>query len=232
MDHNIGHFVIENANYISIFIIALSASFSHCLGMCGGIVIAYSRIGVQSRAKRFASHFIYGFGRITTYMIIGAISAFLGSGIAVSQSTKGGVFIIIGFIMMLFGIFFLLNPKVLAFFEINIINNRIFKKLFSYFLSKNNLSSFYFLGLLNGAIPCGIVYFFALSASVSGGIFNGAIVMFIFGIATLVPMVLFGLFNSFLSSIKYRNIMNKIFGILILIFGVWTIIKGFRILFS
>ena len=102
----------------------------------------------------------------------------------------------------------------------------------SYFLNKNNLSSLYLLGLLNGAIPCGIVYFFALSASVSGGVLNGAIVMFVFGIATLVPMVLFGLFNSLLSSIKYRNFMNKIFCILIAIFGAWTIVKGFRILFA
>ena len=223
---------MNNIDLISLFVIAITASFGHCIGMCGGIVIAYSRILLKSRFKRFASHFVYGFGRITTYMILGAISAFLGSTIVVSQSTKGGVFIIIGFIMILFGILFLLSPKVLALFEVNIANNRIFKKLFSYFLSKNTLTSFYLLGLLNGAIPCGIVYFFVLSASVSGGIFSGAIIMLVFGIATLVPMVLFGLFNSFLSSIKYRKVMNTIFCILIVFFGAWTIFKGFRILFS
>lgn len=223
---------MNNIDLVSLFVIALSASFGHCIGMCGGIVMAYSRINLKNRFERFASHFVYGFGRITTYMIIGAISAFLGSGISASQSTKGGFFIIIGFVMMLFGILFLLSPKALAFFEINIANNRIFKKLFSYFLNKNNLSSLYLLGLLNGAIPCGIVYFFALSASVSGGVLNGAIVMLVFGMATLVPMVLFGLFNSLLSNIKYRNFMNKIFCILIAIFGAWTIVKGFRILFA
>lgn len=223
---------MSNIDLISLFFIALSASFGHCIGMCGGIVMAYSRIQLQNNISSIASHFIYGFGRITTYMIIGAISAFLGSGITISQSAKGGFFIIIGFIMVLFGILFLLRPKVLALFEINIANSRIFKKIFSFALSRNNLFSFYLIGLLNGAIPCGVVYFFALSASVSGSLVNGASIMLVFGIATLIPMVLFGLFNSFLSSIKYRSIMNKILCVLIVLFGVYTIIKGFRILFS
>ncbi len=223
---------MSNIDLVSLFLIALSASFGHCIGMCGGIVIAYSRIELSNKFYKMASHFIYGFGRITTYMVIGSISAFLGTGIAVSQSTKGGFFIIIGFIMVLFGILFLLNPKVLALFEINIANSQIFKKIFSFVLTKSNLYSFYFIGLLNGLIPCGIVYFFALSASVSGNVINGAIVMLVFGIATLIPMVLFGLFNSFLSSIRYRSIMNKILCILIVLFGIYTIIKGFKILFS
>ena len=222
---------MNHIDLLSLFIIALTASFGHCIGMCGAIVMAYSKIAPDSFIKKIASHFVYGFGRMTTYMIIGAIVAFFGSGITTSQSTKGGVFIIIGFVMALFGILFLFRPKMLAFFEINIANNRIFKKTFSYFLNKNNLSSFYLLGILNGAIPCGIVYFFALSASVSGGILNGIVVMLVFGMATLIPMVLFGLFNSFLFGLKYMNAINKIFGILMILFGAWTIIKGFRILF-
>ena len=223
--------MINNIDLVSLFVIALSASFGHCIGMCGGIVMAYSSLS-RGRLKKIASHFVYGFGRITTYMIIGAICASLGAGISATKSTQGGFFIAIGFVMILFGILFLLSPKALAIFEINIANNRIFKRFFAFLLRNNNLSSFYLLGLLNGAIPCGIVYFFALSASVSGGILSGAIVMLVFGIATLIPMVLFGLFNTLLSSMGYRNVINKILCVLIVCFGVYTIIKGFRVLFA
>ncbi|RAX53847.1 hypothetical protein CCY99_05555 [Helicobacter sp. 16-1353] len=224
---------MNNIDLISLFFIALTASFGHCLGMCGGIVLAYSQMKLQGNIFiRFISHFIYGFGRITTYAIIGMISAFIGSGFFLNQSTKGGFFIIIGFIMVLFGIFLLFSPKILALLEVNVANLRIFKKFFAFVLKKKSLFSFYILGILNGAIPCGIVYFFAISASVSGGILNGALVMIVFGVATLFPMVLLGIFNSMLNLTKYRNIINKLSFILIMFFGIYTIIKGFKILFT
>lgn len=224
--------MLHNVDLLSLFVIAITASFGHCLGMCGGIVLAYSQLHISNNFFiKLLSHFVYGFGRITTYAIIGMISAFIGSGFFLTQSTKGGFFIAIGFIMILFGVFILFIPKVLAFLEVNIASFGIFKNLFGFFLKKQSLASLYILGILNGAIPCGIVYFFAISASVSGGILNGALVMIVFGVATLIPMVLLGIFNSVLNLTKYKNIMNKISSILIILFGIWTIIKGFKILF-
>lgn len=225
--------MLNNIDLISIFIIALSVSLWHCLGMCGGIVLAYSKVKLEDNFLiKLVSHFVYGFGRITTYAIIGMISAFIGSGFFLSESTKGGFFIIIGFIMFLLGILLLLSPKVLALLEINITNFKFFKKFFSFMLRKKSILSLYILGILNGMIPCGIVYFFAISASVSGGILNGALVMIVFGVATLFPLVLLGVFNSILNLTKYRNIINKISSILIMLFGIYTILKGFKILFT
>ncbi|MDE6886746.1 MAG: sulfite exporter TauE/SafE family protein [Helicobacteraceae bacterium] len=232
MDHNIGHFVIENANYISIFIIALSTSFSHCLGMCGGIVVAYSQISLKGMIfSKILGHFLYGFGRITTYVTIGIIFAYLGKSFAINNSTEGGIFIIVGLIMVLFALAFLFMPKMLQFLEPNIGNFRIFKSFFNFILRKKSLFSLYILGILNGAIPCGFVYFFAMNAAISGSILNGALSMLVFGVATLIPLILLGMFNTLLNLTKYRRIFTKISGIFIFLFGIYTIIRGFKILF-
>lgn len=223
---------MHNIDFFYVFFIALSASFTHCLGMCGGIVLAYSQIKINRNLLiRIFSHFLYGFGRITTYAAIGAISAFLGSGFFLNNSTKGGFFIIIGFVIFLFGVFLALSPKIILLLELNIANFQGFKKLFAFVLKSKSLSSFYILGILNGALPCGIVYFFAITASVSGSILKGALVMIVFGLATLVPLVLLGIFSSVLKITKYRNLINSLSSILIIIFGIYTIFKGFKILF-
>lgn len=219
-------------DFISIFVIAFSAAISHCIGMCGGIVLVYSQLLKGSIFLKIASHFVYGFGRITTYCAIGAICAFIASGLSPTPSAKGGVFIIVGSLMILFGLAFLLLPKIVGFLEPNLANSRVFKWLFEKSLKSNNLFGIYILGILNGAIPCGIVYFFALSASVSGGVLNGIIIMLIFGLATLIPMVLLGIFSSLMFLNKCKNIISKISSILIIAFGIYTIFKGFKILFT
>ncbi|RDU63960.1 sulfite exporter TauE/SafE family protein [Helicobacter sp. MIT 14-3879] len=227
------HNMLDTANLVSMFVIALGYSFSHCFAMCGGIVIAYSQIKIKGGVlANIVSHFLYSFGRITTYVIIGVICAYIGKNIAINTPTKGGFIIIFGFIMILFGIGFLFLPKILYILEPNIGNFRIFRWLFNFILKKKNIFSIYLLGLLNGAIPCGIVYFFAMNAALSNSIIKGAEIMLIFGLATLIPMFLLGIFNSLLKLTKYKNIILKISSIFVIIFGIYTIFKGFNILFS
>lgn len=154
------HQIIANVDTISLFIIALSAAFSHCYGMCGGIVLAFSQNLGGSFLKRFFLHLLYNLGRITTYILIGVICAYFGAKIAISDSARGGIFIIIGFLMILFGFGYFCVPKILAFFEPNIGNFTLFKKGIACILKRKNPLNAYFLGFLNGILPCGIVYFF------------------------------------------------------------------------
>ena len=53
----------------------------HCIGMCGGIVIAYSSTKVDQQMgywKQTFAHLSYNFGRVTTYIILGALFGFAG----------------------------------------------------------------------------------------------------------------------------------------------------------
>lgn len=224
--------IIANADIISLFIIALSAAFSHCYGMCGGIVLAFSQNLGGSFFKRFFLHLLYNLGRISTYILIGVICAYFGAKVAISDSARGGIFIIVGFVMILFGFGYLCVPKILAFFEPNIGNLSIFKKAITLILRRKNPLNAYFLGFLNGILPCGIVYFFAMNAAISGSIFGAVKIMLIFGVATMIPMLLLGVFSSILALSKFKNIIMKISALLIMLFGIYTIFKGFGILFQ
>ncbi|MFW5990182.1 MAG: sulfite exporter TauE/SafE family protein, partial [Campylobacterales bacterium] len=83
---------MEAINLFSIITIAFLGSFGHCIGMCGGIVIAYSSIKVSkewSRYKQSMAHILYSLGRVSTYAIIGALFGFLGSAFAFDNVSNG-----------------------------------------------------------------------------------------------------------------------------------------------
>ena len=213
-------------DFYTIFSIALISSLGHCVGMCGGIVIAYSNLfNSSSLAFNFLSHIIYSLGRLSSYSFIGLVSAYIGTKISIDSNTKGIIFIVVGVIMILIGISILI-PKLASFLEVNIFKIRFFNKLLIFFIKQKNLLSLYFVGILNGFIPCGIVYFFALSASVAPSIIDGVLVMLIFGIATCLPMITFGMFASLMHYIKYRKTIVNISALLIIIFGLKTIYNG------
>lgn len=224
--------LLENADSISLFFIALSASFSHCYAMCGGIVLAYSQNLPYSFLGRLLRHCLYNVGRISTYVIIGVICAYLGMRLSVSDSARGGIFIILGFVMFLFGVGYLCFPKIIYILEPNIGHFSIFKKALSFVLKSKNPIKIYFLGLINGMLPCGIVYFFAMNAAISGSLLNATKIMLIFGVASMLPMLLLGIFSSILSLTKWKNIVMKFSSLLIILFGIYTIFKGFGILFK
>ncbi|HFU75397.1 MAG TPA: sulfite exporter TauE/SafE family protein, partial [Arcobacter sp.] len=65
---------MDSVNLLSIIAIAFLGSFGHCVGMCGGIVIAYSSTKIDdsfSKVKQSISHILYSFGRVTTYTLLG-----------------------------------------------------------------------------------------------------------------------------------------------------------------
>ena len=179
---------MENISIISIISIALLGSLGHCVGMCGGIVLAYSSTKIKSswskKIQAFA-HLLYSFGRITTYTIMGAFFGGLGSVIAFSRFSSGLVLIITGLLMFLVGLSLLGKIKFLTFLEHSCSKLPLYQNMFRILIQKHSLSSFYFLGVLNGLLPCGLVYVFAISASSTRSVVWGAFVMFIFGLCTI-----------------------------------------------
>ena len=72
---------METISIITIISIAFLGSFGHCVGMCGGIVIAYSSTKIKNewtKKIQALTHLLYSFGRISTYMILGALFGLVG----------------------------------------------------------------------------------------------------------------------------------------------------------
>ncbi len=198
--------------------------------MCGGFVIAYTTAKVDTQKGRLwgsAAHLAYNMGRITSYMIIGAIFGYLGSIMLISKTLHGSLYILVGIFMILMGISLSGNLKFLTSIEANLTKYDFFRKLFSKLIHSKSLSSFFFLGMLNGFLPCGLVYFFAASAAATGSPLWGAVVMLIFGLSTVPVMFGLGTVAGFLKSSAFRMLMIKLASIVIVLYGLYLLYKGY-----
>lgn len=225
---------MENISLLSIITIAILGSFGHCVGMCGGIVIAYSSTKVQSnwnKTKQTLSHILYSLGRISTYTILGAIFGFLGS-VTTFNSTFNGLFLLfLGIIMLLVGLSLFGKLKFLTFIEHSVSKQVWYQKSFKTLIASNSLQSFYLLGMLNGLLPCGFVYFFAITAASSGSALYGALVMFIFGLSTVPALFSLGFFVGLFKQSEFRNLMIKLASIAVILYGLYIIYLGSKYFF-
>jgi len=221
---------MESVDLWTIFFVALLGSVGHCIGMCGGFVVAYSTAKIDpDRTKSFQSlaHVLYSIGRVVSYMVIGAVFGYLGSAINFSLGAKGVLFIVIGILMVI--IAFSLSGKIrfLTVIEHSIVQTPLFKKLFQSVIKSKSLPSFFYMGILNGLIPCGLVYFFATAAIASGSAVMGAVVMAVFGLATVPALFILGMVSTFISQMTWRKHVLSAAAILIAIYGLYTGYKGY-----
>lgn len=221
---------MENIDLTIIITTALLASVGHCIGMCGGIVIAYSSAkldGSDSWGKQTFAHLAYNFGRVTTYSVIGALFGFVGQVIAFTPTTKGVLFLLTGVLMILAGLSLIGGIKFLNSAEFSISNNRWYAQKFKSLIASKSIKSFYLLGVLNGMIPCGLVLSFAVFAASSASVMWGAIIMAIFGLATIPTMFTLAMLTKVLQNSSLRGVMMKLAALLVVSYGIYTIYKGY-----
>ncbi len=224
---------MEAIDIISVMTIAFLGSFGHCIGMCGGIVIAYTGTKVDKawgKTKQAVAHLFYSFGRVLTYMVLGGIFGYLG-GVATFNNTSNGIlWIVAGIAMILAGLSLLGQTKFLILIEHSFSKSIWYQQSFKALLRNQSLLSFFLLGMLNGLLPCGLVYFFAITAASTGSPVYGALVMFIFGMSTIPALFSLGFFIGVFKQASFRNIMMRLAAITVLFYGAFTIYNGYRYL--
>ena len=95
-------------------------------------------------------------------------------------------------------------------------------------MSTSSYRSFYLLGMLNGIIPCGLVYSFAIFAASTADPLAGALVMATFGLATIPALFFLGFLTKFLQKGSLRGSMMKLAALLVILYGVFTLTKGYN----
>ena len=222
---------MNNIDLVIILSTAFLGSVGHCIGMCGGIVVAYSSSKIDQKdswAKQTISHLSYNFGRVTTYAMLGAVFGLLGKAIAFTPTTKGVLFLLTGVLMILAGLSLLGNLKFLNSAEWSVSKNAWYQNAFRKLISSKSLPSFYLLGMLNGIIPCGLVYSFAIIAASTASPLWGAIVMATFGLATIPALFFLGSITKFLQKGSLRGTMMKLAAMLVVFYGLFTMYKGYK----
>jgi len=221
---------METVNLITIISIAFLGSFGHCIGMCGGIVVAYSSIKLghtPSKSYQALAHLLYSLGRVTTYTTLGAIFGYIGGVITFSNLANGIMLIFAGVVMVLAGLSLLGKIKFLTVIEHSFSSSSWYKNSFKKILNSKSLFSFFILGMLNGLLPCGFVYFFAIAAASTANPFDGALVMFIFGVSTIPAMFGLGFLTSMMSATHFRNFMVALSSLAVILYGIFTLYNGY-----
>jgi sulfite exporter TauE/SafE len=199
--------------------------------MCGGIVIAYSSTKIDqgwSKTKQSISHILYSVGRVLTYTTLGAIFGFVGGVATFSNIASGSLLLIAGLAMLLTGLSLLGRVKFLTVIEHSVSKSVWYQSTFKSLLANGSLFSFFLLGMLNGLLPCGFVYFFAITAASTADPLYGALVMFLFGIATIPALFSLGFFVGLFKQSGFRNTMIKIAAVMVIGFGIFTLYSGYE----
>jgi len=222
---------VDTVNLLTIVTIAFLGSFGHCIGMCGGIVLAYSTIKIQpasSKVSKTIAHLLYNFGRVLTYTILGALFGIIGGVATFSNTANGTLLIIAGIAMILAGLSLMGKIKFLTLIEHSLSSSNFYKKSFQAILHSKSNTSFFILGMLNGLLPCGFVYFFAITAASTADPLYGALVMAIFGLSTIPAMFRIGFLASLAQATSFRNMMMSLSSVVVILYGVFTVYHGYN----
>lgn len=208
--------------YLSALTLGLLGSF-HCVGMCGPIALAIP-LKTDSWMARIFGGILYNLGRAVTYAVMGAIFGLLGRGLVLSGFQQW-ISIIMGAIMILS----VITPS--------IYKNRFNadKGIFSFvgkvkmslgkLFTQRSYGSLLLIGLLNGLLPCGLVYFAIAGAIATGSAASGSLFMFIFGLGTLPMMLAISLIGN-LITLELRKKVTKLIPYAIVFIGVLFILRG------
>lgn len=207
------------------FTLGFLGSF-HCVGMCGPIALALP--GNTKKKLLFAANRLtYNIGRVTTYALIGLLFGLLGKGFALAGLQKslsvglGLTVILAAFLPAVFSQ--TVNPAG----KLGRLVSWLKQKM-QYQFRRRSYGSVYTIGLLNGLLPCGLVYLAAAAAITQASPGHGALYMAAFGIGTLPAMLVLAFAGNFLS-LHWRNGIRRAMPVVTVVVGLLLIVRGLEL---
>ncbi|MEO6251958.1 MAG: sulfite exporter TauE/SafE family protein [Ferruginibacter sp.] len=204
------------------FMIGIVGSF-HCVGMCGPLALALP-LANDSFFAKFSGALIYNAGRIATYSVFGLIFGAIGQtaslfGFQQWLSISTGLLILV----------FIVIPKKYNMQQAaSNYTTRFFSgirmQLGRLFTKKNN-TSFFVIGLLNGLLPCGLVYMAVAGAIAAGSIGNSVLFMAAFGLGTLPIMWSVAFFGNYVG-VSLRQKIRRVYPYMLALMACLLILRG------
>lgn len=206
----------------SAMILGLLSSL-HCIGMCGPIALMLP-VARNNPEKKALQILTYHIGRIAAYTAIGLIFGLLGrafymAGIQQQLSIFAGVAIIA---------IALIPERTLArynfskpvFRAISGVKSALGKRF-----KNQSFSSLFTIGLLNGLLPCGMVYAAVFGALALSDIRSGMFYMALFGLGTI-PLMSSVVYFQQLITAPVKNSIQKIIPYAMVCIGILFVLRG------
>lgn len=214
---------------IALIFSALALGFAsgfHCIGMCGPIALSLGLTKKQA-TNYYLQNLTYQFGRIATYSFLGAILGIVGKGFKMAgfqqYLTIGvGVLLILMAVFSFGGKDFASRIPFFSKFLLKV------KMNLGKLLQKADYRSRFTTGILNGFLPCGMVYMALTASLASGGIWQSATFMALFGLGTLPFMFTVVLVGNLMTT-AFRIKILKFVPIMMIILGGLFILRGMHL---
>lgn len=222
--------------YLVFLVTGFTVGFGHCIGMCGPIVVSLS-LNLKGTGVLLPL-LLYNAGRVTTYAILGGLAGILGSFTVLTSSIlslQKGVLIFAGVLVLLMGLAMGGWISLGRLSGDSDFSHSLFLKWFHRLSAARSPVVYLPLGLLLGLLPCGPVYTVLIASARAGmaansalqGFLSGMGLMVAFGMGTVAPLLLIGKLAG-LRWMKSREVIYRISSLLMVLVGVYFIIKGIR----
>ena len=209
--------------YETAFLIGLIGS-AHCVGMCGPIALALPMPNNSGSVHMVTGRILYNLGRVATYALLGTLIGIVGHQIKLAGYQQA-LSILTGVVILLFAILpsraggqLLQLPglsRIWAFWQ------KVTARLFR----TSGLGSLFLIGLLNGFLPCGLVYAGLAGSLITGSVQGGFLYMMFFGLGTF-PLMLVTSILPGVITYKTRQKLNRLIPIAAMVLGVLFILRG------
>lgn len=220
--------------YAAMLVLGL-ASGLHCIGMCGGIVTAFStrRIAVvraPGRENPWPRQLAFNGGRLASYALAGSLAGLAGAyGMQSAALVDAQVvlFVLANAMLVLAGLHLAGLAEPLG--RLEALGAPLWRRLAPHatrLMGAERAATAFFAGTLWGWLPCGLVYTALATAALAGGMAEGAIAMLAFGLGTLPYLLAAGVGAARLRALFARARWRVAAGMLVLGWGVFGIARA------
>ncbi len=213
--------------YLLVFFGGLASSL-HCIGMCGGFPLALASGAAQGNWQR---QLLYNFGRLNTLVFIGALCGAAGAALVATGPIRwiesllavvtGSFMIVVGLEML--GVLSQVTARGAA------LTRATIGRWLGGVMHSRSPAAPLALGVFNAFLPCQLIYAFAAQAASTASVSQGMLTMFAFGLGTIPTMLSLGIARS-LARPSVRERLALLSGLLVIVFGTITVLRGFDLL--
>lgn len=205
--------------YLSLFLLGLAGSF-HCMTMCGPISMALP-LNRRSNSTLIRGILLNNFGRIVTYSSLGLVFGTIGFSLGVFRFFQVGS-IVFGLALILLA----WRRKWINKLELrNGSFNRWTSRKMGSLLRKKGHFNLFFIGLLNGLLPCGMIFLALASSLLASSPLETALGMSFFGLGTLPGMISVAYFSQKMGQ-SFRGKLTHVYPYLLTLIGMLVVLRG------
>jgi sulfite exporter TauE/SafE len=211
----------------SVLLIGVTASFSSCLALVGGLLLSVSAKWSESRPsathwQKFAPLLNFNIGRLAGYFFFGGLTGLLGQTILMNARTTGIIKVLLALLMVWIGLTILhLVPKKYCHIPLP---KKFLKRVHGLAEAESRVAPFV-LGAATFFIPCGFTQSMQLLALGSGSFVSGGVIMLVFALGTLPALLGISAASSFAEG-HFGRIFFRFAGIISLLLGIINLQNG------